>query len=102
MANWTRRGFTAGLAAAIPALRAAEERPNILWITCEDTGPQLRCCGDEYAVILANQGDEGAPDAWIELTAQALDGLDGIMLHALRRRGHDRLRRINRRRRGVG
>ena len=25
------------------------ERPNILWITCEDTGPQLGCYGDDYA-----------------------------------------------------
>ncbi len=26
------------------------ERPNILWITCEDTGPELGCYGDDYAV----------------------------------------------------
>lgn len=26
------------------------ERPNILWLTCEDTGPQLGCYGDRYAV----------------------------------------------------
>lgn len=25
------------------------ELPNILWITCEDTGPQLGCYGDKYA-----------------------------------------------------
>jgi uncharacterized sulfatase len=28
---------------------SAAERPNILWITCEDTGPQLGCYGDHYA-----------------------------------------------------
>jgi len=28
---------------------AAAERPNILWITCEDTSPLLGCYGDEYA-----------------------------------------------------
>jgi arylsulfatase A-like enzyme len=33
----------AGEAAPGPA------RPNILWITCEDTGPQLGCYGDAYA-----------------------------------------------------
>lgn len=27
----------------------AAERPNILWITCEDTGPQLGCYGDAFA-----------------------------------------------------
>jgi uncharacterized sulfatase len=28
----------------------AAERPNVLWITCEDTGPQLGCYGDAYSV----------------------------------------------------
>lgn len=28
---------------------AAPTRPNILWLTCEDTGPQLGCYGDPYA-----------------------------------------------------
>ncbi len=27
----------------------AQARPNILWITCEDIGPQLGCYGDGYA-----------------------------------------------------
>ena len=27
----------------------AAEKPNILWISCEDTGPQLGCYGDEYS-----------------------------------------------------
>jgi uncharacterized sulfatase len=27
----------------------AGERPNILWLTCEDIGPQLGCYGDSYA-----------------------------------------------------
>ncbi len=27
----------------------AAKRPNILWLTCEDTGPQLGCYGDSYA-----------------------------------------------------
>ena len=29
--------------------RAADERPNILWITSEDNGPHLGCYGDKYA-----------------------------------------------------
>ncbi|MEZ6065348.1 MAG: sulfatase [Planctomycetaceae bacterium] len=28
----------------------AADRPNVLWITSEDNGPQLGCYGDEYAV----------------------------------------------------
>lgn len=27
----------------------SQERPNIVWITCEDTGPELGCYGDDYA-----------------------------------------------------
>jgi len=30
-------------------LRAADERPNILWISSEDHGPQMGCYGDTYA-----------------------------------------------------
>jgi arylsulfatase A-like enzyme len=46
----TRRSFTAGLSASMTARAAEIARPNILWITCEDIGPQLHCCGDEYSV----------------------------------------------------
>lgn len=46
----TRRRMAATLAAAPLAGAAAQVRPNILWITCEDTGPHLRACGDEYSV----------------------------------------------------
>jgi arylsulfatase A-like enzyme len=31
------------------ALQAADSRPNILWITSEDNGPELGCYGDDYA-----------------------------------------------------
>jgi len=57
-----RREFlkTAGMAIAVPglsqALLASEgpvekgiSRPNILWISCEDTSPDLGCYGDKYA-----------------------------------------------------
>jgi arylsulfatase A-like enzyme len=44
----TRREL--GVAAAPAVLRAAAPpRPNILWITCEDTGPELGCYGDTYS-----------------------------------------------------
>ncbi|HEU5118166.1 MAG TPA: sulfatase-like hydrolase/transferase [Isosphaeraceae bacterium] len=33
----------------VGALRA-DDRPNILWITCEDISPNLGCYGDSYAV----------------------------------------------------
>lgn len=32
------------------ATAIAAERPNVLWITTEDIGPQLGCYGDKYAV----------------------------------------------------
>lgn len=34
---------------AASRLAAAENRPNILWITCEDASPNLGCYGDSYA-----------------------------------------------------
>ncbi len=37
------------LAGATAAVAADAPRPNILWITCEDTGPELGCYGDAYA-----------------------------------------------------
>jgi N-sulfoglucosamine sulfohydrolase len=45
---------TAALAAAPapsthPAGAATAPRPNILWISCEDTSPDLGCYGDRYA-----------------------------------------------------
>ena len=46
----TRRTLAATLATA-PFLRGAgEARPNILWVTCEDIGPHLHACGDDYSV----------------------------------------------------
>src|SRR6266542_3553291 len=45
----TRRQFTAALGSAAAARAAEGERPNILWITCEDIGPALGCYGDKYA-----------------------------------------------------
>ncbi|MBM3853602.1 MAG: sulfatase [Verrucomicrobia bacterium] len=41
------RVFAILLALAAPLVGAA---PNILWITCEDTGPYLGCYGDRFAV----------------------------------------------------
>jgi N-sulfoglucosamine sulfohydrolase len=38
-----------GLSALVSAARAAD-RPNILWITCEDTSPLLGAYGDAFAV----------------------------------------------------
>jgi len=34
---------------AVASWTHAAERPNILWITCEDTGQELGCYGDSYA-----------------------------------------------------
>ncbi len=43
----------AALAAPAAALAAEGGRPNILWLTAEDIGPQLGCYGDRYAVTPA-------------------------------------------------
>ncbi len=49
----TRRNFleSAAVAAAGAALSPADAgaRPNILWLSCEDTSPDLGCYGDRYA-----------------------------------------------------
>jgi uncharacterized sulfatase len=46
----TRRGFVSAAAGAALLPAASPARPNILWITCEDIGPQLHACGDDYSV----------------------------------------------------
>jgi N-sulfoglucosamine sulfohydrolase len=59
-----RVGFFLAVALFFAApLLAAETpaRPNILWISCEDTSPDLGCYGDQYAVTpnidrLASEG----------------------------------------------
>ncbi len=33
-----------------PVSRASDDKPNILWITCEDISPYLGCYGDSYAI----------------------------------------------------
>jgi len=58
----SRRGFLSSAAwPLIGARAAAVPRPNILWISCEATGPQLGCYGDSCAMTpvldrLASQG----------------------------------------------
>ncbi len=41
------------LALAADSAGMAASRPNILWLTCEDTGPNLGCYGDRYATTPA-------------------------------------------------
>ncbi len=45
-----RRFFIALLAALGAVTASAANRPNILWLTAEDIGPNLGCYGDTYAV----------------------------------------------------
>lgn len=44
-----RRTFAFACGATLAARAADTAKPNILWITCEDIGPQLGCYGDTYA-----------------------------------------------------
>ncbi|MBM3881387.1 MAG: hypothetical protein FJ387_16955 [Verrucomicrobia bacterium] len=46
---WAAAGGLVLLASAALFVQAAADRPNILWITCEDTSPHLGCYGDPYA-----------------------------------------------------
>src|SRR5687768_13612713 len=46
----TRRSFAGALGAGTLAHSAEQPRPNILWITCEDTGPTIGAYGDKYSV----------------------------------------------------
>jgi len=68
--NITRRRFLKESAIGIGALAAASQglgtpktvnRPNILWITCEDISPNLGCYGDTYArtPVLDKMASEG-------------------------------------------
>ncbi|HNY39203.1 MAG TPA: sulfatase-like hydrolase/transferase [Bryobacteraceae bacterium] len=45
----TRRAFSSLAASGALVRTAASEQPNIVWLTCEDTGPELGCYGDRYA-----------------------------------------------------
>lgn len=48
---WSLGGTVfAGEVVVDDSLHLKGERPNILWITCEDMSPNLGCYGDEYAV----------------------------------------------------
>jgi arylsulfatase A-like enzyme len=44
-----RRQFLSTVAATATATAQPTERPNILWITCEDMSPSLGCFGDRVA-----------------------------------------------------
>ena len=56
-----RAGFVIGLMATVAAVAQAAERPNVLWISCEDISAHLGCYGDPHAITpnldrLAEQG----------------------------------------------
>jgi uncharacterized sulfatase len=48
-ASLTRRCFASAIGGAALCFGAEQRRPNILWITCEDIGPQIGAYGDRYA-----------------------------------------------------
>jgi len=42
-------GLSCALGVEEPVAPSGSDRPNILWISCEDTSPDLGCYGDKYA-----------------------------------------------------
>jgi uncharacterized sulfatase len=42
--------FATGLWLILAAAVCAADRPNVLWITCEDISPNLGCYGDHYSI----------------------------------------------------
>lgn len=50
MSHISRRSFIAQGAAVAAGRSAAAPRPNILWVSCEDTGPEIGCYGDPHAI----------------------------------------------------
>jgi len=61
VSHFSRRSFLGQGAAAAAFSSAAAPRPNILWVSCEDTGPEIGCYGDPHAITpsidrLAAQG----------------------------------------------
>jgi uncharacterized sulfatase len=49
----TAGGIAAGLCSRTAFAGPRGERPNILWLTCEDISPDLGCYGDDYATTPA-------------------------------------------------
>ncbi|HYI97925.1 MAG TPA: sulfatase-like hydrolase/transferase [Bryobacteraceae bacterium] len=45
-----RRAFLSHAAAAASVFAANRKRPNILWLSCEDSSPQFGCYGDRNAI----------------------------------------------------
>jgi len=52
LASWLFVAAVCAAAAPAPSAPTAQaaNRPNILWITCEDMSPRLGCYGDRYAI----------------------------------------------------
>ncbi|MBM3746064.1 MAG: DUF229 domain-containing protein [Acidobacteria bacterium] len=50
MSHFSRRTLLGQGAAALALGRAAAARPNILWVSCEDTGIEIGCYGDPNAI----------------------------------------------------
>lgn len=45
-----RRAFISQAVGAASLMAAGSKRPNILWVSCEDSSPQLGCYGDRHAI----------------------------------------------------
>jgi uncharacterized sulfatase len=50
LAKWAMIPIAVMLGTNFAAAEEPAERPNVLWLTCEDMSPNLGCYGDQYAI----------------------------------------------------
>ena len=77
--------ITAAILALICSSSSAKDRPNILWISCEDISPHLGCYGDPQATTpVLDQLAKDAAVAKAQLLSHLEDGSPSVRIAAAR------------------